>query len=82
MRVAYHVEKSEHAPAGSVVYRLGREQSGFVLDTVLPEQGIVNLSSSPTASDHYALYALSRLGEPRSFDNPADKGKRVGAIST
>ncbi len=82
LRVAYHVEKSEHASAGSVVYRLGWEQSGFALDAVLPEQVIVSLSSSPTASDHYALYALSRLGEPRNFDNPADKGKRVGVIST
>ncbi|WP_081052368.1 glycosyl hydrolase [Burkholderia vietnamiensis] len=82
LRVAYHVAQTGAAPAGSVVYRLAREESAFTADAVLPGQVIVNLSSSPVASNHYALYALTRVGEPRNFDDPADKGQRVGAIST
>ncbi|XVJ96539.1 glycosyl hydrolase (plasmid) [Burkholderia vietnamiensis] len=82
LRVAYHVAQTGSAPAGSVVYRLAWEQSAFVADAVLPGQVIVNLSSSPVTSNHYALYALTRVGEPRNFDDPADKGQRVDAIST
>ncbi|AXF22326.1 glycosyl hydrolase [Burkholderia pyrrocinia] len=82
LRVAYHVAQTEHIPAGSVVYRLGWEQHEFIADVVLPGQVVVGLSSTPGPSNRYALYALSRLGEPRNLDNAADNGHRIGAIST
>ncbi len=30
----------------------------------------------------YSIYALSRLGPPRNYDDLSDKGERTGAIST
>ncbi|MCC5030024.1 MULTISPECIES: WD40/YVTN/BNR-like repeat-containing protein [Burkholderia] len=82
LRIAYYVAKSDQGPARSVVYKLGWEQTSFTKDAVLPGQVVVNLSSSPVTSNRYALYALSRLGEPRNVDDPADKGQRIGALST
>jgi hypothetical protein len=81
LRVAYYVEQSGDIKTSSLVYRLNWDQADFEQDVVLPDQTVVDLQSSPQTSGGYSLYALSRLGAPRNWDDPSDKGHRTGAVS-
>lgn len=82
LHVAYYVDKVGEIQASSLVYRLAWDQQDFEQEVVLPQQTVVDLQSSPDSAGSYSLYALSRLGSPRNWDDPADKGHRIGAIST
>nr|WKF57033.1 hypothetical protein HUO10_001511 [Paraburkholderia busanensis] len=82
LHVAYYVDKLDETQTSSLIYRLAWDQQDFVREVVLPQQTVVDLQSSPDSAGSYSLYALSRLGPPRNWDDPADKGHRVGAIST
>jgi hypothetical protein len=81
LRVAYYVEQLNDIKASSVVYRMRWGQQDFEQEVVLPNQTVVDLQSSPDTAGSYSLYALSRLGVPRNWDNPSDKGHRTGALS-
>lgn len=82
LRVAYYVERLGDVKTSSLIYRLAWDQQDFEQDVVLPEQIVVDLQSSPETTGGYSLYALSRLGAPRNWDDPSDKGHRTGALST
>jgi hypothetical protein len=82
LRVAYYVASLGEIQTSSVVYRLAWDRQEFEQDAVLPQQTIVDLQSSQEASGIYSLYALSRLGSPRNWDDKTDKGHRTGAISS
>ncbi|CAE6819991.1 hypothetical protein R20943_06114 [Paraburkholderia aspalathi] len=82
LRVAYYVEQLDDVKTSSLIYRLAWDQQGFEQDVVLPNQTVVDLQSSPETTGGYSLYALSRLGTPRNLDDPSDKGRRIGALST
>lgn len=83
LRVAYYVDHLDAIKTSSLVYRIGWNQSSFELDAVLPNQVVVDLQSSPQATQGgYAMYALSRLGLPRNIDDGKDNGRRTGALST
>ncbi|RQH08644.1 glycosyl hydrolase [Paraburkholderia dinghuensis] len=81
LRVAYYVEQLGEIKTSSLVYRINWSQSEFERDVVLPHQTVVDLQSSPDTTGRYSLYALSRLGAPRNWDDPNDKGHRTGALS-
>jgi hypothetical protein len=81
LRVAYYVERPSDIPASSIVSRLAWDQQDFERDTVLPGQVVVSLQAEPRETGRYSLYALSRLGLPRNWDDSNDKGKRTGAVS-
>lgn len=82
LHVAYYVDKLGEIQTSSLVYRLAWDQQDFEQEAVLPRQTLVDLQSSPDSAGSYSLYTLSRLGPPRNWDDPADKGHRIGAIST
>ncbi|MFM0597654.1 MULTISPECIES: glycosyl hydrolase [Paraburkholderia] len=82
LHVAYYVDKLGEIQTSSLVYRLAWNQQDFEPEAVLPQQTVVDLQSSPDSAGSYSLYALSRLGAPRNWDDPADKGHRIGAVST
>jgi hypothetical protein len=82
LRVAYYVEQSGDVKTSSLIYRMAWDQQGFEQEVVLPNQTVVDLQSSPETMGGYSLYALSRLGVPRNWDDPNDKGHRTGALST
>ncbi|TCK35149.1 hypothetical protein B0G84_7115 [Paraburkholderia sp. BL8N3] len=83
LRVAYYVAMLGDVRNASVVYRLHWDTAQFEKDLVLPEQTVVALGSTDEPAGHtYSLYALSRSGPPRNYDDPNDKGRRIGAIST
>jgi len=81
LRVAYHVDQLGDIKASSLVYRIAWSQPDFEPDVVLPNQTVVDLQSTPSATPAYSLYVLSRLGKPRNWDEPSDNGRRTGAIS-
>jgi len=81
LRVAYYVEQLGDVKTSSLVYRMTWDQQDFEQDVVLPNQTVVDLQSSPETTGGYSLYALSRLGTPRNWDDPSDKGYRTGALS-
>lgn len=81
LRVAYYVEQLGDVKTSSLVYRMAWDQQDFEQDVVLPNQTVVDLQSSPETTGGYSLYALSRLGAPRNWDDPSDKGHRTGALS-
>ncbi|MFM0649882.1 glycosyl hydrolase [Paraburkholderia bryophila] len=82
LRVAYYVEQLGEVKTSSLIYRLAWDQQDFEPDVVLPNQTVVDLQSSPETTGSYSLYALSRLGAPRNWDDANDKGHRTGALST
>ena len=83
LRVAYYVAMLGPVQLSSVVYRLRWDAAQFEQDVVLPGQTVVQLISTDEPASHiYSLYALSRLGPPRNYDDRNDKGHRTGAIST
>ncbi|WP_031364541.1 hypothetical protein [Caballeronia sordidicola] len=82
LRVAYYVTSLGEIRTSSVVCRLAWDWQDFEQDAVLPQQTVVDLQSSQEASGIYSLYALSRLGPPRNWDDRTDKGHRTGAISS
>jgi hypothetical protein len=82
LRVAYYVEQLGDLKTSSLIYRLAWDQQDFEQDVVLPNQTVVDLQSTPESTGGYSLYALSRLGAPRNWDDPSDKGHRTGALST
>jgi hypothetical protein len=81
LRVAYYVEELGDVKGSSLVYRLGWSQATFERDVVLPDQIVVDLQSPAQAAGGYAVYALSKVGPPRDYDNVADNGHRVGLLS-
>ncbi|CAE6820018.1 hypothetical protein R20943_06115 [Paraburkholderia aspalathi] len=82
LRVAYYVEQLGEVKTASLVYRLAWDQQNFDPEVVLPNQTVVDLQSSPETTGSYSLYALSRLGAPRNWDDASDKVHRTGALST
>ncbi|WP_082722001.1 WD40/YVTN/BNR-like repeat-containing protein [Burkholderia sp. RF2-non_BP3] len=82
LRVACHVKRSATAPARSVVYRLAPDQQTFVPDTVLPNQTVIRLASTPATTGGYALYALSLLDDESGGDTDPDRARRPGVLST
>lgn len=82
LRVAYYVDRLDDIKTSSLVYRIAWGQSNFEPDAVLPNQVVVDLQSSPQATQGYSMYALSRLGLPRNIDDAKDNGRRTGALST
>jgi hypothetical protein len=82
LRVAYYIANLGEIHTSSVVYRLGWDRQDFEQDAVLPQQTVVDLQSSQEASGIYSLYALSRIGPPRNWDDETDQGDRTGAISS
>lgn len=83
LRVAYYVAMLGKVQLSSVVYRLRWDTAQFEQDVVLPDQVVVQLGSTDEPAGHtYSIYALSRLGSPRDYDDLHDKGHRTGAIST
>lgn len=83
LRVAYYVGMLGDIRLSSVVYRLSWDQTHFEHDVVLPDQvvrQIVSVDELPGRT--YSIFALSRLGPPRNYDDPNDKGNRTGSIST
>lgn len=83
LRVAYYVGMLGDVRLSSVVYRLPWDQAHFEQDVVLPDQVVNSLASVDEQPGRtYSVYALSRLGPPRNYDDHNDKGKRTGAIST
>lgn len=81
LRVAYYVEQLGDIKASSLIYQMAWNQQDFEQDVVLPNQTVVDLQSSPETTGGYSLYALSRLGAPRNWSDPSDKGHRTGALS-
>jgi hypothetical protein len=81
LRVAYYVEQLGDIKASSLVYQMAWDQHDFEQDVVLPNQTVVDLQSSPESTGAYSLYALSKLGAPRNWHDPSDKGHRTGALS-
>jgi hypothetical protein len=83
LRVAYYVPSLGEIQKSSVVYRLDWGATQFEQDAVLPNQVVVQLGTTGELSGHaYSIYALSRLGAPRNYQDLHDKGERTGAIST
>ncbi|MFM0157489.1 glycosyl hydrolase [Paraburkholderia sediminicola] len=82
LRVAYYVDQLGDVKTSSLIYRMSWAQQDFEQDVVLPNQTVVDLQSSPETTGGYSAYALSRLGAPRNWDDPSDKGHRTGALST
>ncbi len=83
LRVAYYVPMLGKVQLSSVVYRLRWDGKQFEQDVVLPDQVVVQLGSTDEPPGYtYSIYALSRLGPPRNYDDRSDKGDRTGAIST
>lgn len=83
LRVAYHLPNIESTPAETIVERLGWDSDTFERDMKLPNQIVVSLQSENVPPERaYAIYALSRVGPPRDWDDPSDNGHRTGAIST
>ncbi len=83
LRVAYYVGMLGDIRRSSAVYRLRWDEAQFEQDVVLPDQVVRQLVSvDEPAGSTYSVYALSRLGPPRNFDDHTDKGERTGAIST
>jgi hypothetical protein len=64
LRVAYYVDELQDVKSSSVIYRLDWDKSQFDPEIVLPGQTVVDVRSAPTASDSYAVYALSHSGAP------------------
>jgi hypothetical protein len=81
LRVAYYVDRIGEIQHSTIVARLHWHQDEFETDVTLPGQTVVSLQSEHRPSGVYSLYALSRLGLPRDWNDPNDNGKRTGAIS-
>jgi hypothetical protein len=83
LRVAYYVGMLGDVRLSSVVYQLKWKETSFEQDVVLPDQVVTQLVSVDELPGRtYSIYALSRLGLPRNYDDHTDKGKRTGGIST
>jgi hypothetical protein len=83
LRVAYYVGMLGEIRLSSVVYRLRWDQTHFEPDVVLPNQVVRKLASVDEPPGYtYSVYALSRLGPLRNYEDRNDNGKRTGAIST
>lgn len=83
LRVGYYVPMLGKIQLSSVVYRLRWDATQFEQDVVLPDQVIVQLATTDDPPGYtYSIYALSRLGLPRNYEDLNDKGHRPGAIST
>jgi hypothetical protein len=83
LRVAYYVPMLGKIQLSSVVYRLRWDATQFEQDVVLPDQVVVRLASTNELPGYtYSIYALSRLGPPRDWNDQNDEGVRTGAIST
>ncbi|WP_244145147.1 WD40/YVTN/BNR-like repeat-containing protein [Paraburkholderia tuberum] len=83
LRVAYYVGMLGDIRLSSVVYRLRWDDAHFEQDVVLPDQVVRQLVSVDELPGRtYSVYALSRLGPSRNYDDPNDKGDRTGSIST
>jgi len=82
LRVAYYMPRLGDIQKSSVVYQLGWGQTDFKLDMVLPEQIVVDLQTdSVNPGQSYKVYALTRLGPPRNYDDSSDHGHRTGSLS-
>ncbi len=83
LRVATYVPLLGKNQLSSVVYRLRWDATQFEQDAVLPEQVVVQLGATDELPGrNYSIYALSRLGAPRSDEDLHDKGEPRSAIST
>jgi hypothetical protein len=84
LRVAYYVpEELKDIQPGSIVDRLEWTRDAFEPDVKLPDQVVVSLQSEQVPPDYaYSVYALSRLGPPRNWNDLDDNGRRTGALST
>lgn len=83
LRVAYYVGMLGDVRLSSVVYRLRWDETQFEQDVVLPNQVVRKLASVDQQTGRtYPVYALSRLGPQRNYDDHNDHGDRAGAIST
>ena len=86
LRVAYYVGMLGDVRLSSVVYRLRWDETQFEPDVVLPNQVVRSLASADEPPGRsYSIYALSRLGPQRNYDDHSDHsdhGDRTGAIST
>ncbi|MFC0690939.1 WD40/YVTN/BNR-like repeat-containing protein [Paraburkholderia humisilvae] len=83
LRVAYYVGMLGDIRLSSVVYRLLWDEMHFEQDVVLPDQVVRQLVSVDELPGRtYSIYALSRLGPPRNYDDHNDKGNRTGSISS
>jgi len=82
LRVAYYVPRLADIQKSSVVYQLAWDQTDFKLDMVLPQQTVVDLQTdNVTSGQSYKVYALTRLGPPRDYNDSSDNGQRTGALS-
>ncbi|WP_090873230.1 glycosyl hydrolase [Paraburkholderia diazotrophica] len=83
LRVASYVTQLGEIRQSSVIEKLKWDSETFERDIVLPGQVVVSLESEQTQPDYtYSIYALSRLGLPRNWNDRNDNGHRTGAIST
>lgn len=83
LRVAYYLPQMEDTPAESIVDQLKWDSDAFEPDVKLPAQVVVSLQSEPVPPDYgYSVFALSRLGPPRDWNDLGDNGHRSGALST
>jgi hypothetical protein len=84
LRVACYVpEEVEDMQPESIVDRLKWDSDAFEPDVKLPNQVVVSLQSEQVPPDYaYSVYALSRLGPPRNWNDLSDNGRRTGALST
>jgi len=83
LRVAYYVPQAGHIPAQSMVDRLEWGSDKFEADVKLPDQVVVSLQSQQVQPGYaFSIYALSRLGPQRDWQDPQDNGRRTGAISS
>jgi len=83
LRVAYYVQRLGDIQTSSLVYQLAWAQPDFTLDMVLPQQTVADLQTDDIATGQgYKVYALTRLGPPRDYNDSTDKGHRTGALSS
>jgi hypothetical protein len=83
LRVAYYVPMLGKIQRSSLVYRLKWDAAQFEQDVVLPDQVVEQLGSTDEPRGRtYSIYALSRLGPRRDYQDLNDNGHRTGAIST
>ncbi len=83
LRVAYYepAEMEDRQPE-SIVDRLKWDSDAFEHDVKLPDQVVVSLQSEQVPPNYaYSVYALSRLGPPRNWEDLSDNGHRTGALS-
>lgn len=81
LRVAYYVDQMGEVRQSSVVDRLRWDSEAFEREVVLPGQTVATIQSEQKSPGVYSIYALSRLGLPRDWNDRTDNGHRTGAIS-